>query len=54
MVNVGDLAPEALFSTADRQEIKLADYRDSRNVVVAFFVADFPTFAAAKAFEGVQ
>ncbi len=37
----GDSAPDVTFRTADRQEIKLADYRGKQNVVVAFYVRAF-------------
>ncbi len=40
-LKAGDKAPEVTFRTADRQEIKLSDYRGKQNVIVAFYVRAF-------------
>lgn len=37
LLNVGDPVPNVGFSTADRQEIKLVDFKGSQKVVLAFY-----------------
>ena len=41
MPQVGDPAPDVTFTTADRQEIRLADFKGKQNVVVAFYARAF-------------
>ncbi len=37
LLSAGDSAPDVGFSTADRQEINLVDFKGSQKVVLAFY-----------------
>ena len=41
MLNAGDRAPDASFTTADRTEVKLSEFVGKQNVVVAFYARAF-------------
>ena len=41
LLNVGDPAPDVGFTTADRQEVKLADFEGQQNVILAFYARAF-------------
>jgi peroxiredoxin len=40
-LKVGDLAPDFTLTSTDGQKVKLSDFRDKKNVVLAFFPAAF-------------
>jgi peroxiredoxin len=40
-MNIGDHTPDVGFTTGDRQEIRLADFKGKQNVVIAFYARAF-------------
>jgi peroxiredoxin Q/BCP len=41
LLKPGDHAPDVTFRTADRQEVRLADFKGKQSVVVAFYPRAF-------------
>jgi peroxiredoxin len=48
MVDVGDMAPDFVLKDQDRQEVRLSDFRGSKNVVLVFYPKSFTGICQAE------